>query len=306
LNRTALPEISIIIPNYNHALFLKQRIDSVLNQTYQDFEVILMDDCSTDNSLEILKDYSSHPKVSALLVNESNSGSPFLQWKKGIEHAKGKLIWIAESDDYSDSAFLSTMIALIRSDQKIKVAFCQSRIADSEGKSIKTNEFAFSNGTDSFHDWVLDGKEFCRDTLSRYNILLNASSVIFEKESYLEVGGINTSYRICSDWLLWWSMISRGNVGFISSPLNFYRVHPSNTSLNWIKELTVSYRFFIEHWPEIPGKNDYLKFLENKALDLHRYKVHQEAFAISSSIGFFTKLKIYFIYLFRPWRNKPV
>ncbi|MCW8968588.1 MAG: glycosyltransferase, partial [Flavobacteriales bacterium] len=73
------PLISIIIPNYNHALFLKKRLESVYNQTYPHFEVILLDDASTDNSIEILNTYKSHPKTAHLIVNTQNSGSPFKQ-----------------------------------------------------------------------------------------------------------------------------------------------------------------------------------------------------------------------------------
>ena len=66
----AKPEVSIIVPNYNHAQFLKQRLESIFNQTYQNFEVILLDDASTDKSVSILEKYSKHSKVSHFIVNE--------------------------------------------------------------------------------------------------------------------------------------------------------------------------------------------------------------------------------------------
>ena len=84
--------VSVIIPNYNHAPFLKERIDSVLQQTYTDFEVIILDDCSTDNSKEIIETYRMHPKVVHIEYNVVNSGSTFKQWKKGIDLTKGE--WI--------------------------------------------------------------------------------------------------------------------------------------------------------------------------------------------------------------------
>lgn len=71
------PLVSIIIPNYNHAPFLKERIDSVLNQTYDNFEVIILDDKSTDNSKEVIEVYRSHPRISQIVYNEENSGSTF-------------------------------------------------------------------------------------------------------------------------------------------------------------------------------------------------------------------------------------
>ena len=93
--------VSVVIPNFNHALYLKQRIESVLNQTFQNFELIILDDCSTDNSKEVIERYKNHPKISKIVYNEENSGSVFRQWIKGIKLSTGKYIWIAESDDDS-------------------------------------------------------------------------------------------------------------------------------------------------------------------------------------------------------------
>ncbi len=77
-----MPAVSVIVPNYNHAPFLEQRIASILEQTFQDFELILIDDGSTDNSRDIMERYRSNPHVSHILFGESNSGSAFLQWNK--------------------------------------------------------------------------------------------------------------------------------------------------------------------------------------------------------------------------------
>ena len=77
-----MPVFSVIVPNYNHASFLAERIETILAQTFTDFELILLDDCSTDESVKILEKYCDHPKVSCIVVNEVNSGSRFLQWKK--------------------------------------------------------------------------------------------------------------------------------------------------------------------------------------------------------------------------------
>ena len=103
MEREEIPVVSVIIPNYNYALYLKKRIESILNQTYTDYELILLDDASTDNSVEILEKYKDNPHVSHILVNEKNSGSPFQQWAKGISLARGKWIWIAEADDVAES-----------------------------------------------------------------------------------------------------------------------------------------------------------------------------------------------------------
>ena len=98
-------KVSVIIPNYRHALYLKERIDSVLEQTYRDFEVIILDDCSPDDSREIIETYRTREKIAHIVYNERNSGSTFMQWQKGFDLAQGEYIWIAESDDFADPGF---------------------------------------------------------------------------------------------------------------------------------------------------------------------------------------------------------
>jgi len=88
--------VSVIVPNYNHAEFLKQRIESILNQTYTDFELIMLDDFSTDNSSEIIDDFTARFLNIRSYYNKDNSGSPFAQWDLGVNLAKGEFIWIAE------------------------------------------------------------------------------------------------------------------------------------------------------------------------------------------------------------------
>ena len=92
--------ISVIIPNYNHARYLPQQIESVLNQTFQDIEVILMDDCSPDDSRSIIAAYAASDTRIRVVLNEHNSGSTFKQWNKSIAQARGTYVWLAESDDY--------------------------------------------------------------------------------------------------------------------------------------------------------------------------------------------------------------
>src|SRR5687767_7542575 len=98
---------SVIIPNYNHHAFLHERIESVVKQTYPYFEVIILDDASTDDSKNIIEKYSNHPQVAQIVYNTRNSGSPFKQWQKGATLAKGNWLWIAESDDVADENFLA-------------------------------------------------------------------------------------------------------------------------------------------------------------------------------------------------------
>src|SRR6516225_7688773 len=103
-----MPSVSVIVPNYNHARYLRRRVDSIVDQTYQDFELILLDDCSTDGSREVLQSYADDPRV-RIEFNDENTGTPFKQWNRGVRMARGRYIWIAESDDYAGPRFLERM-----------------------------------------------------------------------------------------------------------------------------------------------------------------------------------------------------
>src|SRR6266852_6763107 len=103
-------KVSVIVPNYNHSRYIGQRIESVLNQTYPDFELLILDDMSPDNSREIIERYRQNPRV-RIEYNDRNSGNTYLQWQKGIALTSSEYIWIAESDDYADSGLLSCLIA---------------------------------------------------------------------------------------------------------------------------------------------------------------------------------------------------
>src|SRR5580700_7655431 len=119
------PKVSVIVPNYNHADFLPQRINSILGQTFQDFELILLDDHSNDESQSILAKYADDPRV-MMKFNEVNSGGTFRQWNRGVRLAQGEYVWIAESDDYADEKLLQRLVAVLDADPELVFVNCRS------------------------------------------------------------------------------------------------------------------------------------------------------------------------------------
>ena len=227
--------VSVIIPNYNHAPFLKQRIDSVLNQSYQSFEVILLDDASTDNSWEILQSYESHEKVSHCLRNERNSGSPFIQWQKGIELAKGEWIWIAESDDLAELEFLTKILNFHNNANEVcGLLYTQSFDVDESGKIIANRLYWTQNFEPNIWEknWIMSGQKFLLNYLNKKNVIPNASAVVFKKSLCSKVDWNQiTKMNMCGDWLFWAEITSDTSVGFVTEPLNYFRIH-KNVSRN--------------------------------------------------------------------------
>ena len=216
--------VSVIIPNYNHASYLDERLQSVLGQTYQNFEVIILDDCSTDYSRDVIERYRNHPKVSKIVYNEQNSGSPFKQWYKGFNLAKGELVWIAESDDSCEPTLLQRLVDCFDTYQNLSYAFCRSNYMDENGKMGSVCQGMFPR------DLHMDGREFNHCWMMWRNKVFNASSVLMRKEYALTVNNQYMGYRGAGDWLFWIEMGEKGSVAVVADALNHYRMYSANTT----------------------------------------------------------------------------
>jgi glycosyltransferase involved in cell wall biosynthesis len=221
-----MPLVSVIVPNYNHELYLTQRIESILNQTFKDYELILLDDASTDSSLDILRRYSG--SNIRLIENSSNSGSPFKQWNKGVKLATGKYIWIAESDDYCENTLLEKLVARMESSPDIHLAFAQTTLVNAQGKTINSfgENYRFLFKTSRWeNNFVANGKDECRKYLMKYNTIPNASAAMMRRDTYLEVGGAPEDFKLNGDWMLYTKILLKGQFAFCADHLNFFRVH---------------------------------------------------------------------------------
>ncbi|RYX80181.1 glycosyltransferase family 2 protein, partial [bacterium] len=227
------PKVSVIIPNYNHAPYLKQRIDSVLNQTYQNFEVIILDDKSTDNSKKVIEQYRNHSKVSHIVYNEVNSGTTFKQWNKGIRLAKGELIWFAESDDDASSLFLEELIARFNHNPKLGIVYCNSYYMNEYNEKaqcthIWKNERFSTNRWDN--DYENNGIKEVNDYLIFHNVIDNASSALFKKSAIVAAGMAEESFRYAGDMYTYSKILLSSDVSYVNQPLNYFRDHSVNTS----------------------------------------------------------------------------
>ena len=221
-----MPTVSVVVPSYNHARFLSKRVESILAQTFQDFELILLDDCSTDESRAILSQYGGDPRV-RIEFNEANSGNTFKQWNKGVRMATGKYIWIAESDDYADERLLERLVRILEEDARVGLAYCRSWSVDEDDRRLNLTqpEVDASELPRWTTDYRCEGREECRLYFARTNVIANASAVVFRKAVYDGVGGADESLRLCGDWKLWAGMALGGRVAYVSEPLNYYRYH---------------------------------------------------------------------------------
>lgn len=227
-------EISVIIPNYNHQQYLKERIESALNQSYRNFEVIILDDCSTDHSKDIIEEYRTHPKVTQIIYNPFNSGSTFIQWKKGIDVSNGKYIWIAESDDIADTQFLMNLLPEIESDPLIGLVYCDANEINEVGEPTGFIFSEYKNKEINTNRWstnyIIEGKEELKLCLSKFCSINNVSSVLFRKDCLQKLNLPNTTYKYAGDWFTYINIALKYKIAYNSLILNHYRNHSNNAS----------------------------------------------------------------------------
>ncbi len=222
------PRVSVVVPNYNHESFLASRLQSVFDQTWQDFEVIYLDDASTDGSNAVAEEFTADPRF-RMVINEENSGSPFVQWNRGVSLARGDLVWIAESDDLAEPDLLHRLVAALDANPHGGLAYCKSQPIDSQGKFLASN-LVWPDPAEASHwqgDYVNDG----RDEIRRFMVLRctipNASAVVFRKQVYDDAGGAPLDYSYAGDWLTWLKILLRSDICYVDSPLNYHRKHDS-------------------------------------------------------------------------------
>ena len=261
-----MPTVSIIIPNYNHAQYLKQRIDSVLSQTFQDFEVIILDDCSPDDSKEVIEAYRGHPKVAHIIYNDTNSGSTFKQWEKGLELAKGEWIWIAESDDWCEPLFLETV--LDNTDDHTSLSFAQTYIC-----TENTGNY-YGNYSGTGLQAIQDGREFVKTNMLPYNGIWNASQAIFRKAYFYKISAKYLEFKFCGDWIFWIEIAILGNVGISGKFLSYFRKHDADVTSKVSKS---GLRFFEEVAALQYFKSILASYLEWEIyFKVHFYRIYQQ------------------------------
>lgn len=221
------PLISVIIPNYNHAKYLDERISSVLNQTYKNFEVIILDDCSPDNgeSKSVIENYRGNIHVKHIVYNETNSGSTFVQWRKGFELAEGDIVWIAESDDYCSNTFLEELSVCWIKYPNCTVVQCLSKYVWEDGepldpKRVYDGRIVYEDGQNAIKKHMICSNFY----------IPNASAVTFKREVALEISDDYMDYKASGDRLFWIHMLEHGNLCTVNKPLSCFRQHRNKVS----------------------------------------------------------------------------
>jgi glycosyltransferase involved in cell wall biosynthesis len=201
------PLVSIIIPTFNAEEFLQDAIDSILEQSYKNYEVIFVDDCSTDSTVELEKEYVKSYSNFKLLKAETNGG-PGKARNFGLKQAQGEYVAFLDHDDVWVSTKLEKQVEILNQNKSVGAVYCFT-------------EF-------------LNSKEACEYTVAFNgciwkNLLLNTitvpSAIMIRTDLLKKVGGFHEVCRVSEDWHTWLKLSMETNFKCIEEPLNLRRSH---------------------------------------------------------------------------------
>ena len=259
-------KISVIIPNYNYAKYLKKRIASIVQQTHPIYELIILDDHSTDHSTQIIKAeikklQVTRPQLSVKFIpNQQNSGRAILQWQKAFEEATGDYIWLAEADDLSHRDFLKTAMQGFR-DPEVVLSYANSKAINQKGITIvpRLSYLVDKERTGHFkQDYCLDGETEIRQIMAIRCAIRNVSAVIFKNDSaipYAKYLKAAAKYQQVGDWYFYLQILKHGKIAYFKKPLNYFRLHSSSATKKsqqdgvHYRELLALHQYILKEFP---------------------------------------------------------
>lgn len=214
--------VSVCIPTYNSADYIIECLDSLLNQTLDSFEIIISDNCSTDNTVELVR--KKNIKNLKIYQNSKNLGIA-KNFNIVCNLAEGKYIKLLPSDDKITKDSLEKSVKCFEKNQDISLVVSSKRIINQSSKTILKKVTSFSEGRHLGKDVIWKILNSGRNPLGEPTVAM------FKKDSFKSVGGFNEKYKLTLDIDLWVRLLDKGNLYFIDEPLGDFRIHPNSQSL---------------------------------------------------------------------------
>ena len=208
-----MPKISVIIPVYNYGKYLKEAIQSALSQQFADYEIIIINDGSTDNTTEVLREFENHPKIK-LITPKENRGL-VRSCHEAIEASTGEYIIRLDADDYFDENALLVLSNVLDKNPDVGLVYPDYFLISEEGKVL---------------DYIRLPK--VAEEVKLLDLPANGAGTMFRRSCYQAVGGYDLSLRLEDNYDLWLKILNRFKVHNVNLPLFYYRRHGSNMTLN--------------------------------------------------------------------------
>ncbi|MGC9261350.1 MAG: glycoside hydrolase family 99-like domain-containing protein [Phycisphaerae bacterium] len=227
------PSVSVVVPNYNYAQYLPQRLESILHQTYQPSEIIFLDDASSDNSVAIAQKVLSTGNVPFRIIENRQNQGVFAQWLRGMNESASELIWIAEADDFCDRSLLSRLVDGF-CHPGVTLCYSQSKMIDEHGTTLADNYLEYTRDIDPDKwkkPYLRPGKLEVMDSLIIKNTIPNVSAVLFRKPQTAAVSPLLKELRHAGDWMFYLHLLQDGWICFVPESLNYHRRHGQGVTL---------------------------------------------------------------------------
>lgn len=216
-----MPRVTVLLTCYNHLDFLSACLDSVRAQTYQDYEIIVLDDGSVDGTREYLARLPADPQMK-IVLNEKNLGT-YGTLNAGLHLAKGELVAILNDDDVWEPEKLAQQVDLLDANPRVGLVHTNGAFIDGSGARVEGEPLGFEFPRTETGDVYLD--------LVYANKII-ASAVLVRRECFDSLGLFNPDYFGSGDWEMWLRIAEKWDVGYIDERLTYYRVHGTNASHN--------------------------------------------------------------------------
>jgi len=226
------PRVSIVTALYNHRRFLRRRFESIVNQTLTDFEWIIIDDCSTDGSYELVMELIQGDPRITVLRNDVNTGAMATK-QRGIDLARGEYLYCVDSDDYCVSHFLARMIGILERNPAVALVHCRGFTMDEHD--------GYWGGWPRRKSYRQDGFSVFKCNLLQYQ--MKSSTIVYRNRWVQQLGSFwflptAGAWLTCGeDWFLSLCVCLMGEVVFIDEVLTYQRRHATNISNDFTRQL---------------------------------------------------------------------
>lgn len=257
MNNLAL--VSVIVASYNHANYLDRRMQSLLNQSYSNLEILVIDDCSPDNSVEVLRNYAGDPRVK-LITRQENGGWVAVS-NQGVELANGEYVLFANCDDFCEPNMIERLVEGIEQTDDVGISFCKSILVNEKdliiGEDFAARETAFKSRCKT--NTILSPVEMSRFLLHSC-VIPNLSAALIKRDCFRKIGGFSLLYKANSDWDLFFRVARAYRFAFVSEPLNYFRQHES--TIRSLLKARITYEEFFRLLLGEINRSNFLTFTE--------------------------------------------
>ena len=207
-----MPKVSVIIPTYNQGRFITSTIDSVINQTYKDFEIIIIVDGSTDDTLERLERFGNKIKI----IQQENSERAVAR-NNGVKNSCGEYLAFLDSDDLWNSNKLEIQVKILDTNPDISLVYSTCERIDENSNKIRPAK----RQLEGYSGYVYE-------KLLMRNFIVSPTPIV-RRNLFEETTGFVTKYIPYEDWEFWIRFSLKGKVEFIPTPLAYYRIHSAQS-----------------------------------------------------------------------------